>query len=316
MTYCNPNAKFQNVNKIGDHLLSVQLEENLKSFLNWGFLNIGGFININRPTSNISNNVLFHKLSKKEDPLYKSGQIWETFKKQWVYETGVSYQSASPITISGLYINNSFVPGPTGTAQYPFKLNYDLGRVIFNSGLPANTDIQMNFSYRSIQVYKAQENLSEWKRLQEMTFKRADIDKDTSSNHRIQLPCIIIEPINVANFYPYELGSLTYNVKQDILLHVFTENYVDRNNIMDILRLQQEKVLKLYDINKVVSNQVYSLNKDGSLNSNRKNYDQLFDDDQYFWRISHINKIDIIDNQSFNYNLFYSTIRLGMEIVV
>lgn len=316
MTNCNPNSLFQNVDKLGKHYLYAQLEENLKSFLNWGFLNIGGFVNINRPTNNISNNVSFHKLTKKEDPLYKSGQVWETFKKQWVYETGIVYASGSPINISGIYINNSFVPAPTGSAQHPFKLNYDLGRVIFNSGLPSNSDVQMNFSYRAIQVYKAQENLSDWKRLQEMTFKRADVDKETSSNHRIQLPCIIIEPINSADFNPYELGSLTYDVKQDILLHIFTENYIDRNNIVDILRLQKEKPLKLYDINKVIKDQVYSLNKDGSLNTNRKNYNQLFDDNQYFWRISYIDNVNIIDNQSLNYNLFYSTVRLSMEIVV
>jgi hypothetical protein len=313
---CNYNASFQNVDKLGTHYLSLQLEENLKSFLNWGFLNIGGFININRPTSNISNNLSFHKLLRKEDPAYKNGQVWETFKKQWIYETGVSYSGYSPIEISGVYVNDTFVPGPTGEAPYNFTMNYDLGRVTFSSGLPTSTNVQMDFSYRNIQVYKANENLSEWKTLQEFTYKRADVDKSITANHRIQPPCIIVEPINSANFKPYQLGSLTYRANQDVLLHIFTENYADRNNIVDIIRLQKEKNLKLYDINSVIKNKVYYLNKDGSLNTDRMNYDQLFSDDSYFWRMCFISDTSIIDYESLNYNIFYSTIRLSLEIIL
>jgi hypothetical protein len=55
MSYCQYDAGFQNVSDLNSYYLETQLEDNLKSFLDWGFLNIGGFVNVHRPTVNISN---------------------------------------------------------------------------------------------------------------------------------------------------------------------------------------------------------------------------------------------------------------------
>ena len=42
---CEDYTKFNNIESLNDHQLINQLEENVKTFLDWGFLNIGGFIN-------------------------------------------------------------------------------------------------------------------------------------------------------------------------------------------------------------------------------------------------------------------------------
>jgi len=314
---CQFQPNFQNVNGIGNYYLYTQLEHNLKSFLDWGFLNIGGFVNVSRPTSNINNTSSFHKLAMRTDPAMPKNRVWETFKKQWVYESGINYNGLSPIAISGVYINNAFVPGPTGNAQYPYTLNYELGRVTFPSGLPNNASVEMNYSFRTVQTYKANDNLTNWKQLQELTFKTGDVDSNVTSNHRTQMPSIIIEPTFNATFKPYELGSKTYTVNQNVLLHIFAENYVEKNNIVDIIRLQKEKNLRLYDVNGVVSNKLYPLNPNGSKNVYGQNYDQLVgDSSDYLWRNAYINDVSVMDMESLNHNIYYSTIRLDVEIIL
>lgn len=314
---CNFNPNFQNVDSFGSHNLYTQLEHNLKSFLDWGFVNIGGFVNISRPSSNINNTAVFHKLTPRSDPSLPKNRVWETFKKQWVYESGINFNGTPPIAISGVYVNNSFIPGPTGNAQYPYSLNYDLGRVTFPSGLAANSVVEMNYAFRTVQTYKANDDLSSWKQLQQLTYQRGDVDAVITSNHRVQMPCVVIEPASEAQFKPYELGTKTYWANQDILLHVFTENYVDKNNIVDIIRLQKDKNIRLYDINKVVADKVYPLNANGSKNISGQNYNQLVDDaSEYLWRIGYIDDISVMDMESWNNKVYYSTIRLGVKIIL
>jgi hypothetical protein len=314
---CDFNPNFQNVESIGNYYLYTQLEHNLKSFLDWGFINIGGFVNISRPSSNINSTAAFHKLALRQDPSLQKNRVWETFKKQWVYESGINFNGSAPIAISGVYVNNTFVPGPTGNPQYPYSFNYELGRVTFPSGLPANASVEMNYCFRTIQTYKANDNLNDWKELQQLTYKRGDVDAAIPSNHRIQMPCVVIEPVAESNFKPYELGTKKYWADQDVLLHVFTENYVDKNNIIDIIRLQKDKEIRLYDINKVVANKVYPLNPNGSKNIYGQNYNQLVDDSsEYLWRIGHIDNITVMDMESLNNKVYYSTIRLGVKIIL
>lgn len=314
---CNYQSTFQNVDNLGQYLLYTQLEHNIKHFLDWGFLNIGGFVNITRPTANINNTSSFHKLSLVNDPAYPNGRVWETFKKQWVYESGISHGASNPISISGIYINNQFIPGPTGTQSVPYSMNYDLGRITFASGINPKSDIQMNYSFKSVQVYRAGDSLSNWKYLQEFTYKTGDVDNNIPSSHRIQLPTIIVEPINRSDFKGYELGSTKYWANQSVLLHVFAENYIEKNNIVDIIRLQKDKNVRLYDISKVVKNKIYGLNRDGSKNINGQNYHQLVSDtSEYLWRNGYINNISVMDMDSLNLSLYYSTIRLDVEIVL
>lgn len=319
MNNCNYKAGFQNVEDFSSYYLETQLEDNLKNFLDWGFLSIGGFVNVNRPTQNINNSNGFHVLKPQTDPAFGgdgSGKVWETTKKQWVSCSGVSYKNTSPISISGIYINNSFVPGPTGTAQYPYQLNYNLGRVVFSSGLPQNTSIQMNYSYKAIQTYKATDTTSNWKELQRYTYLSADNNKDLTSNHRAQMPCVIVEVIPGNTYRPYQLGSTTFLASQDIMLHIFTENPIEKQNIVDIIKLQKDRTLLLYDLKKVVKDKVYELNSNGSINNGRINYENLVNNSAYFWKYSSFEDVKSIDNETVQSNLYYNTTRITVKTVL
>lgn len=98
------------------------------------------------------------------------------------------------------------------------------------------------------------------------------------------------------------------------MLHVFTENGSDKNKIVDIIRLQQEQTISLYDTNKVTKSGVYPLNHDGSINKNGFEYPELTR--EYFWNKTYLKDINILEMESRNKNLYWCTLRLTSETIV
>lgn len=303
-------SKFKDVNDIGQHNIISSIEDNLKSFLDWGFLNIGGFIDINIP-ENGSTGPAFAKVMN--DPSNNTNTVWETERKDWVYESGVVHKDRSPINISGIYLNNTFLQGPSGSGAYTYSLNYPLGRITFNNPVSPSSKVCLNYSYKYVQVYKANESIW-WKELQNNTYYKNNPDYNISSNHRIQLPAIIVETIARTVLTPYELGTAENVVKQDVLLHVFTENPVQRNSIMDILLLQKDKTLYLNNITKMIKNNVNNLDYKGQPNNNRLNYDQLQNNSAYFLKKCYINNCYTSEMNAFSSSLYNAIIRWTLEI--
>ena len=119
MTY---KPSFHSTDSFGDKSLLVNLENNMKSFLTWGFLNIGGYVDVKIPTSNI-NSFNQHILRPSKDKTAANYTVWQSPKKDWVYESGVDYQGSSPIAFSGLYIDSSFYPAPTGSGSVSYTVD-------------------------------------------------------------------------------------------------------------------------------------------------------------------------------------------------
>ena len=316
---CNYNNLFHNVSSIGDNYLLNQLEDNLKSFLDNGFLHIGAFVNVDIPTSGLYGGV-FSDLKPSTQPGFKPGQIWQSFKKDWVWETGIDYNGYSPINFSGLYINNTFYAAPTGSGNFSYAINYPLGQVVFDKPISSNATVKAEYSYRWCQVYKSSNN-QHWQELQELSYKPAPQINQSSSgdynlaaSHRIQMPAIIIEPISRSYSKPWQIGGSAFAVDQDVLLHVFTENAHDNNKIVDIIRLQKDKTISLYDINKVVNSGVYSLNYNGSLNPSGLCYDDLLNN--FRWKPCFFKEISVLNMESSNKNLYWCTLRVTSQVIV
>jgi hypothetical protein len=316
---CEDYTKFNSVNHIGELSLINQLEDNLKSFLDWGFLNVGGFINISIPTSGLPQGALYHQLKPVNDPGFVDGRVWQTFKKDVVWETGVDY-SPRPTRVSGVYVNNTLYPTPTGSGSYGYHINYPLGRVIFDKPV-SSANINMAYSYRWCQVHKASSS-PWWTELQKMSldtdpqFKQKDKgDFNISANQRIQMPCIIIEPISRSDMKPWQIGSNNFVIDQDILLHIFTENAHDKNKLADIIRLQKHKTIILYDSYKVINSGVYGLNYKGSINTSGSTYPNIVQNPVYQSYKCFFKDTQIIDMETINNNLFWCTIRLTTEVI-
>jgi hypothetical protein len=317
---CNNHTTFSNVSNIGETTLINQLEDNLKSFFDWGFLNIGAFINVNIPTSGINPGAIFHQLKLTNDPGFTNGKVWQTAKQDWVWETGLSYSNQLPNSISGLYINNTFYPAPTGSGSVGYSLNYPLGRVVFDRGI-SSANINMSYSYRWCQVHKASAS-PWWTELQKRSldpdpqFKQKDKgDFNISANQRIQMPCIIIEPIARSNMTPWQLGASDFAIDQDILCHIFAENSSDKNRLADIVRLQKHKTIIMYDPIKVTNSGIYGLNYNGSINNNGLIYPDIIQNDNYKSFKCFFKDVQIIDMETLSRNLFWCTIRLTTEVI-
>jgi hypothetical protein len=317
---CEDYTRFNNVSNIGQHFLIEQLEDNLKSFLDWGLLNIGAFVNVDIPTSGINSN-LPHQLKQTNDPGFVAGRVWQTFRKDLVWETGVNFNGYSPNNISGIKINNITYPAPTGSGSYGYYINYPMGRIIFNTPV-VNASPTMEYSYRWCQVYKASSS-PWWTELQgdllnpNPQFAQKDKgDFNITANQRVQMPCIIIEPISRSNSTPWQLGANDFMINQDILLHIFTERASDKNTLADIIRLQKHKTIWLYDIRKVVTSGANGLDHRGALNINGKTYPDLVTNPDYRWYKCFFRDISILDMETANNSLFWCTIRLTTEVII
>lgn len=310
---------FNTVKHIGEKSVISSLEDNIKSFLDWGFLNIGGFVNSN--IQSIGNNpaTILKPVSYPPKP---PNTVWETTRKDWVHETGISYSNSQPINISGIYINSNFAPltvlsdDIVGLSNQLYSINYPLGQVIFSSSQPSNASIKLNYSYRYVQIYKSNESVW-WKEIQKLaynTHKASDGDKKLFSDHRIQMPAIIIETIPRMSQTPYQLGSVKNIITQDILLHVFTESPAERANLVDVLVLQKDKDSFLYDINKLVKNNKQPLNFDGSKNPAGLNYGQILSNTEYLKNAFYIENAVLSEYNQISSSLYNAVIRWTLKI--
>lgn len=307
---------FQHIDNINERKSISSLEDNIKTFMDYSFLKIGGFTNVTIPTSGLYAND-FSSMKVAYDPVRPSGSVWETFRKDWVYETGVSHSDRFPIFISGIYFNNSFIPGPTGNATHQYFIDYPNGNIIFSSPKPVTSNIKLNYSYRNIQIYKANES-SWWKELQRYNYDASTMNKSPGqiliSNHKVQLPCIIIETAARTIQEPYELGNTKNIITQDLLLHIYTENIVQRNNIVNILLLQKDNQNLLYNINKVIKDQKWPINNNGSYNFNSLNYNQLLNDTYYVSNVYYIDNAITSELGSISSLLHYGIVRWSLKI--
>lgn len=261
-------TRFKGVNNIGDSLTNDQLASNMVEFLSWAFLGIGAFTNVNRPTSGYYGGMPY-RLRLSEDPNYSKGQVWEGFRSNWVWESGIDYTAYSPVSISGVYLNNNFLP-LNSSGHYSYKINYPLGRVVFASSLPPNSQVEVNFSYKNINVCQAD---SPW--FKELQFNSLRVDNShfnlygsgnwsTSAQNRLQLPAIVVEVVPRRTLKPYQQGGGQW-IYQDVLFHIFAETSVERGNLMDILTYQKHKKIASFDKNIISSANAWPLDFDGSI---------------------------------------------------
>jgi hypothetical protein len=317
MTY---DPAFMGVDNIGSTLIIGELENNYKSFLDWGFLNAGGFTNVRIPTTNISSFGL-HILKPTTDKNRSNNTVWQAPRKDWVYESGINFNSASPVNISGIYVNGTLYPAPTGNGTIGYKINYPEGKVIFNSPVAATSVVQLEYSYRNVQVYKMEE-FPYWREIQYRSLENKTglslSDKGDfaiNSESRVQLPSIIIETVARADSKPFQLGDKSLIIDQDVLLHILADNPKDKNNIIDIVRLQEDRIIWLYNTNQIIKSGLYPLNYNGSKNLTGQNYNIIVNNPNLRWRTCRIKDINISDINFVNIRMYGSVLRLTNEII-
>lgn len=311
---------FIGVDKYSANTLTSQLEHNIVSFLDDGLLKIGAFGNVQESVSNLYGNNM-SQLKPVNDPHTNNGQLWQSARKNWVYEniSGVDY---SPIVFSGVTVNSVFYPAPTGNSSLGYSVNYREGAITFDQSISTSSNVTASYSYKLFNIEIAN-NSNIWKKIQQDSFSDTDFSNIYTSGefaipseHRIQLPTIVVESVNRSNNQPWRLGDLSLLSKQKVLLHVFAENKQDRDKINDIMNRQTSRNIDLYDINTVVSSGIYPLNFDGSVNSNRLEYDQILANPYYKLMTNRFYDITVSEMEFYGLNLYGSTIEITNELIL
>jgi len=259
---------------IFDSTLSNDIQDGLIEYFDWALLEKGNYFNSSLGEL-APNGEDYSKLRLSSDDNYTAGQVWEGFRKNWVWQSGVSY-SPAPIVgtnnekpgISGVYIDGSFQP-TSGIGTYSHRVDYFNGRVVFDTAIPTGTTVQVEHSYKHINVVYA--NSVPWLReIQTNTLQPTssffNTDKGTWNippESRLQLPAIAIEIVPQRNFKGYQLGGGQW-VFTDVLFHCLAEDEVARNQLVDIVSLQNDKNVYLFDSNKINSSGDFPLDYRGS----------------------------------------------------
>jgi len=232
-------------NNIGKPGYREVLRDNIISWLDESFLNIGGKID----TVNVDTAYgKFNELTKLSPTQYYSR------RGNWVWEPNKG------INISGVYVNNVFQ-----TSGY--SINYRDGIVTFDS--PVNLPVKVNYSHKYIETFNAQEN--NFFRVDDESFEVHDDFFITGSGlelpkNRIQLPAIAVETINRDTRSPYEIGNTSHFRETQVLLRILSNSDSVSSRIADFITDQKETTINMFDTEKVAMSGYYPLNYDGTIN--------------------------------------------------
>ena len=312
-----PHTKLANLNNAQDATLSNVLLDNFVSLYDWGLLDRGQFYNINIPESGIYGGDK-HKLRSAQDPNYSNGQVWEGYRQNWVWESGISATDEQPITISGVFVDDTFYA--TGNVTKPFYVDYPNGRVIFDTALTTTSTVQLEYSHKWVQVVPAQ-GVPWFREIQQGSFRNEEGFQVSDSGNwvqlgqtRVQLPAIAVEVIPAKSLQPYQLGGGQWT-NTDILFYVISENHWECTNLMDTILYQNDRTVHLFDPTAVAISGVLPFNYRNELNENAIPsglYPNMIDD--FFYRRCWINQSRGNEITQLSPELYIGTTRCSTQV--
>lgn len=264
--------------QIGDSTLTSIIQDNIIEFYDWGLLNKGNYFNITIPTSGQYGGDK-HRLRLVDDPNYTKGQVWEAYRSNWVWQSGID-QADQPINISGVHVNGTF-HSRTTTGTYAHHVNYPWGRVVFDSAISTSSTVTMEYSHKWVNVTYA--NSVPWFRELQSRSMRIDNShflQDASGDwsqlagSRFQLPAIAIEMAPRRKNTPYQLGGGQY-INTDVIFHVYAEDEYTRDKLVDIISFQDDKTVYLFDTNRMTTDDRFPLDYRGAKASGALTYPDL-----------------------------------------
>jgi hypothetical protein len=311
---------FVGIDKYNVHTLTTQLEQNIVSFIDDGLLKIGAFGNVDSTFSNIYGSNM-HVLRPSSDVHNINYTLWHTPRENWVYEEVTG--NYTPIAFSGITVDGSFYPAPTGNETIGYTVNYKEGTVSFDSPVSPSSTVTASYSYKLFNVEVAN-NSRIWKTIQTNSFKGSDFNNSTFASgdynvppeHRTQLPAIIVESVNRSVNRPFRLGDTSLLSIQSVLVHTISEHKADCDKINDILNRQQGRYIDLYDLNKLVESGTYPLNFDGSVNTGMLEYDEILDNRDYIFMSSRFNRVTVSEMKFYGIDLYGSTVQVDNELIL
>lgn len=310
---------------IGEANDSTQVENNLISWMNHAFLELGAWANVTTGTIQAYNGnpSLLRPISIPGRTPYS---VYQGFRKDWVYESpsSLEYPSGDPIVCSGIYINSIFYPTNTTTGTYAHRISFPEGTVTFTNGGVSGVTIRAEYSYRLVQITKADAtdfyNFEYYSNRSDSTsfLQFGSGSKDTIPDSRLQLPGILVS-LGRKSTRPWQLGTAASYVDQNVNFHIFAEDKFWRDQLVSILSWQDWKTIRMIDFNSVQASGHFPLNVYGSLNPSGKMYPDLVkttDEGGHFRQNLRMTETYVTNQNKVNKNLFIGTVTSVCEYLM
>lgn len=234
------------------------LKLNYKLFIDMHMLREGAFTTVTSGTQFYDGSVMSLLLpdTAADDTLFgvSDGQVWQSPFRQWVYESGVVLDGTNikdpPIVASGLYIEGAF--RPTNDPDFGHTIDFINGRIIFNQPQSLSLQVHADFSAREVRVgFEHQFN---------QQFQAGYLESKYTTNPLTSMQ--LVYPSGLAQPFPavfievdgrrlegYELGNRSAQITDEVKLHIWALDDLQRDNIVDILTGQWRKSLPMIDFN-------------------------------------------------------------------
>ena len=304
-------------NTIFDSTLNNELQDNIVEFLYWGLLEKGNFFSIAKDQQS-SRGQDYSQLSVSKNTNFASGKAWEGFRKNWVWQSGVSYTPPPLVStdpdhpgVSGVYVDDTFYPNDT-TGTYAHKIDHFNGRVVFDNPIPTTSKVQAEFSYKYVNIIYA-DNVPFLRELQRKTLDQTNPSTVVlPAEMRIQLPAIAIEIIPRRTMQGYQLGGGQY-VRTDVIFHCIAEDAYTRNKLVDMVSMQNDKTIFTFDSNAVAAANKFPRDNFGFLVANALRYPDMIEDYPEH-RLRFYNSI-VQNMDTVNTNFYAGIVRTTTEII-
>jgi hypothetical protein len=265
---------FKGFSSITNPLLGEQLSNNMQEWLDWNFVNTGGYVNISLSESGTYGGDK-SRLRPVRDRRYDNGQVWEGYRSNWVWQSGIN-QDDQPTQVSGVYVDGTFYT--PSDATYGHHVNYPLGRIVFNSNIPTTSTVQCEHSPKFVKVVDV-DDVPFFKNVQLKSW-RVDLDfLKTSGNWsvlgdtRVQLPLVGVD-VQGRTYSPYAIGGGQW-AESDITFHIVGEDQWSVGQIADAISYQNDRNIYLYDVNRMKNDDISILDINGSITADTKTYPAL-----------------------------------------
>ncbi|MAF23963.1 hypothetical protein CL634_00030 [bacterium] len=344
---------FSKVENVGDSTVGPLLRDNVIEFFDWAFLEAGGFTNIDVKVHAGSGIYGDYRADLRlvNDPNFTNGQVWESFHSNWVWESGMA-RDHQPLVMTNLrpdhtnYPNQRRLPGasgvfvgtvfqPTsGVGPYAHYIDYPNGRVVFDSAISTTSTVTASYSYKNFNVVPADSNF--FREIQDRVERgEEDFNYSGSGDYtqlgqtRLQLPAIAVEVVNRRTLEPYQLGG-THYINSDLLFHVLAEDDYTRDKLLDVISYQDEKMIRMFDSDRIGRSGVFPLDyrgsttntdKDGNI-TNSLRYPELVQTSgnggyrhSYYDGSILLKDAKVQQHDAISPNLYHGTVRLTAEVV-
>ena len=292
--------------------LSNEIQDSIIEYFDWNLLNTNNFFNVSKGEL-APNGKDYSLLSISEDPAIVKGKVWESFRSNWVWQSGVS-ASPAPIVgtnnakpgISGIYINNSFYPTTT-IGQYSYYVDYQNGRIVFNNPIPTGSKVQAEFSYKWINIVYP-DSVPWLREIETNTLEPKSVE--ISSEIKIQLPAVAVEVVPDRRFKGYQLGGGQW---VDVIFHCISEDRATLNTLVDIFSLQNDSTIELFDSNKINQSGLFPLDYRGVPNSGALRYPDLIQ--RFHGGVLRLTDTTARNYQAVNSNIYAAAVRSTAELI-